>query len=205
MAYQQFMDAGFRRSGHVLYQPACRDCRACVPIRVPVAHFVPNSSQRRCYRKNSDLVVDVDLPVATDEKLALYNRYHEQWHGGPGTTLADFAAAFYESCVETIEFTYRSPNGELLAVGLCDLSPASLSSVYFYFAPEASARSLGTYGALREIDFAARQAIPAYYLGYWVADCGAMSYKANFRPHELLAWDGRWGPEPVGNRTPTDT
>lgn len=203
MAYHQFMDAGFRRSGHVLYQPACRDCRACVPLRVPVAGFVPNSSQRRCYRKNADLVVDVGLPAVTEEKLALYNRYNAQWHGGPEMTLADFGTAFYESCVGTIEFTYRTPQGELLAVGLCDLGPASLSSVYFYFEPQASRRGLGTFGALWEIHFAAWNAIPFYYLGFWVAGCDAMSYKANFRPHELLALDGKWGPGPSGPRTPT--
>jgi arginyl-tRNA--protein-N-Asp/Glu arginylyltransferase len=200
--YHRFMDAGFRRSGQVLYQPACRSCRACVPLRVPTDGFVPNASQRRCRRRNSDLVVMAGEAVATAEKLALYNRYNVEWHAGASLTFAAFAEAFYESCVETIEFTYRGPDGELLAVGLCDVAPESLSSVYFYFAPEAAARGLGTYGALCEIDFARRRGIPHYYLGYWVADCGAMSYKANFGPHELLGADGVWGPAPGERRSP---
>ena len=33
-----------------------------------------------------------------------------------------------------------------------------------------------------------------YYLGYWVAGCGAMEYKATFRPCELLGTDGLWRP-----------
>ena len=45
--YHAFMDAGFRRSGRVVYQPACPTCRACMPIRVPVATFQPSKSQRR--------------------------------------------------------------------------------------------------------------------------------------------------------------
>jgi arginine-tRNA-protein transferase len=192
--YHQFMDAGFRRSGHVLYQPACRNCRACVPLRVETVGFAPNASQRRCRRRNADLLVEAGVPIATTEKLALYNRYNTGWHAGTPLTLARFAEAFYESCVETIEFAYRASDGELLAVGLCDVAPESLSSVYFYFAPEAAARGLGTYGALCEIDFALRQGIPHYYLGYWVAECGAMSYKANFGPYELLGTDGIWEP-----------
>ena len=41
--YHDFMDAGFRRSGRVVYQPVCQGCRACVPLRVPVAEFAPAS------------------------------------------------------------------------------------------------------------------------------------------------------------------
>lgn len=196
------MDAGFRRSGHVLYQPACRDCRACVPLRVPVDTFAPNSSQRRCFRKNADLVIEVDRPTATEEKLSLYNRYNSQWHGAAEVTLPEFQSAFCDSCVHTLEFSYRTPEGELLAVGLCDLAPESLSSVYFYFEPKSRSRGLGTFGALYEIGFASWNAIPYYYLGYWVAGCDAMSYKANFQPHELLSWDGKWGPPTISRRTP---
>src|SRR6266540_77854 len=40
--YHELMDAGFRRSGELFYQPICRGCRACTPIRVPTEHFRPN-------------------------------------------------------------------------------------------------------------------------------------------------------------------
>src|SRR5690349_11416678 len=58
--YHELMDAGFRRSGRVIYQPACEGCRACVPIRIPVASFSPSKSQRRAWRRNQDLKVTVD-------------------------------------------------------------------------------------------------------------------------------------------------
>jgi len=57
--YHAFMDAAFRRSGRLIYQPICAGCRACTPIRVPVAAFEPTKSQRRVMRKNADLVIDV--------------------------------------------------------------------------------------------------------------------------------------------------
>ncbi|MBY0508181.1 MAG: arginyltransferase [Bryobacteraceae bacterium] len=195
--YQQFMDAGFRRSGHVLYQPVCRGCRRCVPLRVSTANFQANSSQRRAWRRNADLRVEVSEPSVSEEKLALFNRYHTLWHQGSAHTLESLREAFYESCVDTLEFTYRDTQSNLLAVGLCDISATSLSSVYFYFAPEASARALGTYGAVWEIEFARRQNIPYYYLGYWIDACGAMQYKANFGPHELLGLDGLWRAKPT--------
>ena len=70
--------------------------------------------------------------------------------------------------------------------------PQSLSSVYFYFDPEQAGRRLGTFSALWEIEWAREMNIPHYYLGYWVAGCGAMEYKASFRPCEALGTDGVW-------------
>src|SRR3978361_1213626 len=55
--YEQFMDAGFRRGGRLVYQPTCKGCRQCMSIRVPVEAFRPDKSQRRCQRKNQNLMV----------------------------------------------------------------------------------------------------------------------------------------------------
>jgi arginine-tRNA-protein transferase len=191
--YHRFMDAGFRRSGQVVYQPVCSGCRRCIPLRVPVARFTPDKSQRRCWRNNADLSVTIGPPEISAEKHALYERYRRHWHGSAeGEDWDSFNSFLYESPVETLEFCYRDPTGKLLGVGICDVCEQSLSSVYFYFEPDEAKRGLGTYSALWELDFAHRSAIPYYYMGYWVSGCGAMEYKANFRPFELLGTDGVW-------------
>jgi leucyl-tRNA---protein transferase len=197
--YHAFMDAGFRRSGRMIYQPACPGCRACVPIRVLVNEFAPDKSQRRCLRRNQSLHVSVSTePLATDEKYELYRRYLRDWHGraedeSDEETRESFERFLYDSPVQTIEFAYRDAgSGRLLAVGICDICAASLSSVYCYFDPSQRRRGLGTYSVLREIDYARSKGIPCYYLGYWVSGCAAMEYKSGFGPHELLQGDGIW-------------
>jgi arginyl-tRNA--protein-N-Asp/Glu arginylyltransferase len=199
--YHHFMDAGFRRSGKLVYQPVCRGCRACVPLRVPVGSFKPSKSQRRCARRNGDLAVIADVPRATAEKFELYRRYVSEWHGrtaeaqgelGTDEGWETFESFLYDSPVDTLEFCYRDPGGRLLAVGICDLCPQSLSSVYFYFDPGETRRGVGTFGAMYEIDFARSQGVPHYYLGYWVLGCSAMEYKSSFRPCEVLGTDGLW-------------
>lgn len=194
--YQQFMDAGFRRSGKLLYQPACSGCRACISIRVPVAAFRPNKSQRRCARRNSDLRITRQRLAFSEEKFELYRKYLVEWHQrqdveGP----AAFKSFLYDSPLEsTLEFEYRDGRGRLVAVGICDLCPAVLSSVYLYFDPAESRRGLGTFAALHEIEFARQRGLRHYYLGFWVEACGAMAYKRNFVPNEILHPDGAWRP-----------
>lgn len=196
--YRAFMDAGFRRAGKLIYQPICSGCRACQPVRVLVDQFKPGKSQRRCFRRNADLEMTVSPPVATQEKYELYTRYLREWHLGASVSgFAEFSSFLYDSPVNSLEFAYRNADGRLLGVGICDISSDVLSSVYFYFDPGESARSMGTYGALRELGFAKDGGIAYYYLGYWIDGCGSMEYKTALRPFEILWPDQVWRAEPV--------
>src|SRR5579872_26612 len=101
LIYQRFLDSAFRRSGLMIYQPACPGCRACLPLRVQASTFKPTKSQRRCFRRNADLSVVVDSPQATDEKYELYSRYqaarHKATEVDPRPTFENF---LYRSPVE---------------------------------------------------------------------------------------------------------
>jgi arginine-tRNA-protein transferase len=192
--YHQFQDAGFRRAGLVVYQPVCRSCRQCMPIRIPIAEFAPGKSLRRCARRNGDVTIHIDAPTLTDEKRDIYRRYLLARHPAKSDEDCQSLEEFlYRSPVDTVEFNYRlQPGGRLIAIGICDVCTQSLSSVYFYFDPDESRRGLGNFGALMEIDYARRKQIPYWYLGFWVKGCRAMDYKAGFRPHDLLHPDGVW-------------
>ena len=192
--YEQFMNAGFRRSGRLIYQPACRGCRQCMSIRVPVARFIPDKSQRRCAKRNRDLRVTCGKPNLTPAKVALYEKYLALRHLNTEVVGADALESFlYDSPLrETTEFEYRDGSDKLLAVAICDMCPKALSSVYCFYDPEQSRRGLGTFAALYEIQYALEAGLQHYYLGYWVRDCAAMSYKANFGPSQVLGSDGMW-------------
>jgi arginine-tRNA-protein transferase len=207
--YHQFMNAGFRRSGTFVYQPICAGCRECRSIRVPIGTFVPSKSQRRVWRRNADLLVHVESPPApSEEKFALYTRYVRGRHDPQrGENFDNFVEFLYRSPVQTLEVTYRLSGASrtLVGIGICDICAGqSLSTVYFYFDPQHKRRSLGTFSSLWEIDLARRMGIPYYYLGYHVAGCDTMSYKANLRPCELLHPDGTWREFFLGNCAAAD-
>lgn len=190
--YGELMDRRFRRSGPVFYRPSCAGCAECVPIRVPVADFVPSRSQRRVLRRNCDLEVLIAAPSGDDEHFELYTRYQTIWHDGAmAGDQSDFEAFLARSPIETIEMQYRAA-GRLLGVGLVDVCPASLSSVYFYFEPDEHRRGLGVFSGLCEIALARRWGKPHWYIGYYIRECERMNYKSRFRPYELLAADGTW-------------
>lgn len=145
-------------------------------------------------RRNGDVHVQWDAPEFTDEKVDLYRRYLEGRH--PDGPMAEDASAgslwsfLYESPARTIEATYRV-GGRLIGVGTCDATPIALSTVYFYFDPAESRRSLGLFSSLMEIQYARQHELRYYYLGYWVPGCRKMEYKAALGDHQVLV-AGEW-------------
>jgi arginine-tRNA-protein transferase len=47
---------------------------------------------------------------------------------------------------------------------------------------------------MQQLAYAQRHGLRYHYLGYWIAGCPSMAYKAQYRPHELLA---RYPPDDV--------
>lgn len=78
---------------------------------------------------------------------------------------------------------------KLIAVGFMDISENGISSVYFIYDPDFSHLSLGTFGAIKEIELAQEMSKDYYYLGFYIAENKSMKYKSAFQPFELLSWD----------------
>ena len=86
---------------------------------------------------------------------------------------------------------FRDPDDRLLGACLTDRLGDGLSAVYSFFIPGVEKRSLGTYTILWLIERARTLGLPYVYLGYWVSESRKMSYKARFRPSEILV-AGTW-------------
>ena len=191
--HDELTAAGFRRSHNLVYKPACGGCDACVPVRIPVRRFEPSRSQRRTWRMNGDLEIDIVPPRATLEHYALFDRYQQARHRGGGMStmsFSDFRAMIEETPVDTRLVEARGGEGDLVAASLTDWLADGLSGVYKFFAPELSQRSLGTYLVLWHIGRAREEGLDHVYLGYWIGACSKMSYKTRFRPLEALSAGG---------------
>lgn len=193
--YSELVDLGFRRSGELVYRPRCRQCDACVPVRIPVDAFVPSRRQRRIWQRNQDLRVRL-LPARYDAMhFTLYRRYIAARHPGGGMDVNDpaqYASFFISPWSDTWCAEIRDQEN-LLAVAVIDQLQQGWSAVYTYFDPNQAHRSMGNFAVLWQIQECRRLGLPWLYLGYWVEQCRKMAYKNQFRPMEILR-QGRWQP-----------
>uniref|UniRef100_A0A672Q189 Arginyl-tRNA--protein transferase 1 n=1 Tax=Sinocyclocheilus grahami TaxID=75366 RepID=A0A672Q189_SINGR len=139
---------------------------------------------------------DPDFLASYEQSAALYARYQTTVHGDSPYECgeSEFKRFLCDSPLEA-ETAPDGPDvgygsfhqqywldGRIVAVGVLDILPSCVSSVYLYYHPEFSSLSLGTYSALREIAFTRQlqQQSPKlayYYLGFYVHSCPKMRYK----------------------------
>lgn len=188
---------GFRRSHDLAYRPVCAHCRACQPVRIPVARFQPDKSQSRCLRRNEALVIAFETAVATPEMIDLFRQY-QAWRHQEGDMARmqdlEIKAMIEHGAVAHQILTARTGDGALVAAMLVDWLEDGASAVYSWYHPETPQRGLGNFMILALVAQMKRMGKPFVYLGYYIPGSVKMAYKARFRPLERFDSDtALWG------------
>jgi arginine-tRNA-protein transferase len=190
----EHLAAGYRRLGNMVYRTTCPECRACEAIRVLVADFRPNRSQRRAWRRAGESLSVQLGPCRVDaHRVWLYNAHKRGRgldHGEGPITAGDYRSFLVETCCESFELRYFA-GGRLVGAAVADRGEQALSAVYCYFDPAVGHLSPGTFSILQQLELCRFWGLKYLYLGYYIAEPCRMTYKAQFRPHERLM-DGEW-------------
>lgn len=141
----------------------------------------------------------------TEESYELYKRYNKAIHvnmkmskesyknflcvsglKGQSATSSNYKVLEY-GC---FHFKYYL-DSTLIAVSVVDILPEGLSSVYYFYEPNLKKYSLGVVGNLKDIAYIREMnahfpQFRYYYLGFYIHNNSKMSYKASYRPIELL-------------------
>ncbi|KRT85246.1 hypothetical protein AMK59_399 [Oryctes borbonicus] len=146
-----------------------------------------------------------DASYHSDIEFEIYNKYQTIIHNDPPEKCSK--PAFLRFLVDTPLKPEKWTNNDnigfgsfhqqywldekLIAVGVIDILPKCVSSVYFFYDPDYRSLTLGTYGSLSEIGFTRRlyQSVPSityYYMGFYIHSCPKMRYKGRLVPSDLL-------------------
>lgn len=82
----------------------------------------------------------------------------------------------------------------LVAVGVLDILPTGVSSVYCFYDPSFSKLvKLGSYAAIKEIEYTRSLKLSYYYLGYFIESNPKMNYKGDYVGSEIrCSTTGEW-------------
>ena len=191
--HDQLSRAGFRRSHRIAYAPACPGCTECRAVRIVADAFTFSRSQRRVWKLNADIVAREPPLAASKEQYRVFSAYVSWRHGDSDMARMDFLdyrSLVEDSPVDTVLVEFRDAGRRLVAGCLMDRLDDGLSAVYSFFDPALRRRSLGIYMVLWLAEQAKLQGRPHVYLGFWIANCAKMSYKAAFRPLEVYSPQG---------------
>ncbi|XP_055858828.1 arginyl-tRNA--protein transferase 1 isoform X3 [Episyrphus balteatus] len=167
--------------------------------------FVNSASPNDCHKLKLKLVnvSSKQFPATLKDSYGLYERYQRTIHNDPPEGLMEYLGFLQRSPLQHTKLPGGPSCGygsfhqqywlddKLIAVGVIDILPLCVSSVYFFYDPDYSFLSLGTYGSLREIEFVQQlvETVPSlkyYYMGYYIHSCPKMRYKGKLVPSYLL-------------------
>lgn len=193
LVYDDLSRAGFRRSHHFAYRPACRGCAGCVPVRIAVERFCDTRWTRRVRNANRDLSGGLAPPRATLEQFRLFLAYQRVRHSDSdmaSMNFRDYRGMVEDSPVRTQVAEFRDAAGGLAAASLIDWLDDGISAVYSVYDPTERKRSLGSWSILWLVEECRRHDLPFVYLGYWIGESPKMAYKARFPALECLTANG---------------
>ncbi|EPX70558.1 arginine-tRNA protein transferase [Schizosaccharomyces octosporus yFS286] len=169
-----------------------------IPTENGIAYLKNAFKQIEGYKDEThSYTVTVESDEYTDEKFELFKKYQTSVHheSEEEVTKKGFERFLCSSPLikdvnsnkkcGSFHQMYRI-NGTLVAVGVLDLLPHAVSSVYLFYDPEFSSYSLGRISACREILLAAEENYNFYYMGYYIHKCKKMRYKGDYSPSYLL-------------------
>jgi len=156
----------------------------------------------------ADFTVMMKPADYSEEEFDLYRQYQISQHGDKpeAITRQSFSHFLVDSPMQheppaegsaappcgygSFHVQYRV-RGRLIAVSVVDVLPRCLSSKYFFWDPGLRRLSLGKLSVLFEVFWVQEMmkvapALQHYYLGYYIHSCPKMSYKAEYRPSDLL-------------------
>ncbi|KAG8992087.1 Arginyl-tRNA--protein transferase 1 [Tulasnella sp. 427] len=155
-------------------------------------------------------LVTLEPSSFTEEKFRLFCEYQRSVHKDDDKSRQGFKSFLCETPLkrQRIRYSKQPPahlpaeygsyhqmyrvDGELIAVGVVDVLPYCVSSVYLMYSPKWETHSLGKLSALKEIALA--QEMSAYgapgmgylYMGFYIHTCPKMKYKGQYAPSFLL-------------------
>lgn len=157
---------------------------------------------------------DPEFMSSFQESLTVYQKYQSIIHDDPPDKCGagQFKRFLCKSPLVSQDghgsFHYQYLlDGKIIAVGVIDILPHSVSSVYLYYDPEYRFLSLGTLTSLLEIEMVRSLArttkinITNYYLGFYIHSCVKMRYKGRYSP-SYLACPETYSWQPLANCIP---
>jgi len=182
---------GWRRFGCYYFHPICNGCNECKSIRIDVNGFKLTKSQKKSIKRNSQTEIIIQKPTLTQAHIDLYNKYHNFKHkkddwSHRNISPREYKENFVEGAHDFGKEVLYLKDGKIIGIDLIDILDDGISSIYFYYDPDYSKLSLGTYSLLYQVELAKVLELPWIYLGYWVDGCKAFAYKPKFQPQEIL-------------------
>lgn len=199
MVFDRFCEDGWTYWADLLFRRNYwewrgQPCRVIL-LRIRLDGFQFSKSQRKCLRRNDDLLLFKHPIRILPVHEWLFERHARRFsHNRPMSIYGFFSAFSSIMPCYGVQFDVLNPQRRLIASSFFHIGKKSVAGNYCIHEPDEWKRGLGTYTMLKEIEFAMEQGRPYYYPGFVYDVPSEFDYKLNFNNLEYFDWWGNWYP-----------
>ena len=152
--------------------------------------------KKRILKLNEAIYYNVKKPKNSIEKQKLYLDYQNKKHNSnelkEEELIDSMEKQLYRFIENSLEFNFYY-NNVLCGFAILDVGLTSISAVYSVYNPKMLKQGIGNFILLKIIEWAKKENFQFLYLGSYMSNISKMSYKARFKPAEVLnAGSSKW-------------
>ncbi|PWJ44676.1 hypothetical protein [Sediminitomix flava] len=188
-------DGGYLNRLEIVYY----DNQLCtiIPLRINIAEFEFSKSQRKLLRRNDKKYKTIiRSAVINKEKEALYQQHKVRFKDFQSDSILWFFESpidGFKLPIDTQELVLLNEDKELIACSFFDKGLTSMYSILGLYDQSYHRDSLGIYTMLKEIEYAQKNGLKYYYIGYVFDRPSLFDYKLNFTGVKGYLWkEDKW-------------
>lgn len=170
------------------------EVRRVLPLRIRLSEFKFSKSQRRTLNKNRDLTTIVRPIEITFETHQLFDKHRFKFETGIPDSVYVFVSGDPAFVPNDASEVAVYDGDRLVAISYIDEGDTATSGIYAYYDTDMSARRLGIFTMLKEIEYSIETSREFYYPGFAYEGPSFYDYKKMFTGLEAFDWNGNWLP-----------
>lgn len=156
-------------------------------LRTPLKHYTYSKSLKKLLRKNGSCLTHIVEPFTFCHELDdLYQKYRLTFKGSLPDSLDSYMMGSLSLNIYDTYLVKVYENETLVACSLFDIGEKTLASIFGFYDPSYGVMSLGLYTMLLEIEYAIRNDMEVYYMGYFIPGSPRFDYKLRIGNIEYL-------------------
>lgn len=177
----RYLERGWFRMGQTIFSTSFLNFKShfynAVWLRIPLSRFLPGSTQKKIFRRNTKFKIVFQKADITPEKEALFSCYKQNVSFEAS---ASVRTLLYGRSVHNIYNTQEVniyDGDRLIAAGFFDVGKNTAAGISSFYDPEYKKYSLGRYLIYLKLEYCRSMGIDYFYPGYFVPGYPLFDYK----------------------------
>lgn len=177
----RYLDRGWFRMGQTIFTTSFLNFKSqfynAIWLRIPLDKFIPGTTQKKLFKRNSRFKIVIQKAEVTPEKEAIFSAYRQSVSFEASASVRTLLYGRSDKDIYNTQEVNLYDGDKLIAVGVFDVGKKSAAGISSFYDPSYKKFSLGKYLIYLKLEYCKKLGIEYFYPGYFVPGYPLFDYK----------------------------